>query len=478
MLTRLEVRGFKNLLDVDVRLGPFTCIAGLNGVGKSNLFDAILFLAALADRPFAEAVGTIRGGESIGGLFAAHGNQRMFLAAEILILPEADDEFGQRAEASNTFVRYELELGLRDGRGNVREEICLEREELSYIKKADGKKALGFDHDQEWFDSVVTGSRRGKHFISTNDERGTVRLHWDRKGEGGGRPPEFGLQSLPRTVLSSARNADECRTAVCVRQEMRNWRLLQLEPAALRQPDDFQSPDRMAATGAHIAATLYRLASGRAEQGQEQQVYTVTANRLAELVEGVRAIRVDRDDTRRVFRLMMTDRHGLELPAAGLSDGAMRFIALTVLRQDPAESGLICLEEPENGIHPERAEAMLELLYDIAADCQAPVDDDRPLRQVIVNTHSPILAARVRADDLLFASLISQQVNRRRVPGLSLACMESTWRAANDRRSTIPKGRLISYLRGGTSEPRPQRNRVIDRVAEQLPPEVDLGLCG
>ena len=40
MLTRLKVNGFKNLVDVDVRFGPFTCLAGVNEVGKSNLFDA------------------------------------------------------------------------------------------------------------------------------------------------------------------------------------------------------------------------------------------------------------------------------------------------------------------------------------------------------------------------------------------------------------------------------------------------------
>lgn len=44
MLTRLKVKGFKNLVDLDVRFGPFTCIAGPNGAGKSNLFDAILDL--------------------------------------------------------------------------------------------------------------------------------------------------------------------------------------------------------------------------------------------------------------------------------------------------------------------------------------------------------------------------------------------------------------------------------------------------
>lgn len=50
MLTRLTVNGFKNLIGVDVRFGPFTCIAGANGVGKSNLFDAIRFLSALSEK--------------------------------------------------------------------------------------------------------------------------------------------------------------------------------------------------------------------------------------------------------------------------------------------------------------------------------------------------------------------------------------------------------------------------------------------
>ena len=51
MLTRLKVTGFKNLVGVHIRFGPFICIAGANGVGKSNLFfDAIVFLGALSDR--------------------------------------------------------------------------------------------------------------------------------------------------------------------------------------------------------------------------------------------------------------------------------------------------------------------------------------------------------------------------------------------------------------------------------------------
>lgn len=63
MLTRLCVKGFKNLVDVDIHFGPFTCIGGPNRMGKSNLFDAILFLQALADRPLVEAAMAVRGGE-------------------------------------------------------------------------------------------------------------------------------------------------------------------------------------------------------------------------------------------------------------------------------------------------------------------------------------------------------------------------------------------------------------------------------
>ncbi|MCU0571237.1 MAG: AAA family ATPase [Oculatellaceae cyanobacterium Prado106] len=60
MLTRLKISGFKNLVDVDVRFGAFTCIAGANGVGKSNLFDAIRFLSSLADLPLIEAALSVR----------------------------------------------------------------------------------------------------------------------------------------------------------------------------------------------------------------------------------------------------------------------------------------------------------------------------------------------------------------------------------------------------------------------------------
>ena len=44
MLTRLEANNFKNLIGFSTDFGAFTCLAGPNAVGKSNVLDAIRFI--------------------------------------------------------------------------------------------------------------------------------------------------------------------------------------------------------------------------------------------------------------------------------------------------------------------------------------------------------------------------------------------------------------------------------------------------
>jgi predicted ATPase len=62
------------------------------------------------------------------------------------------------------------------------------------------------------------------------------------------------------------------------------------------------------------------------------------------------------------------------------------------LEYDNKHISLLCFEEPENGIHPFRIQAMAHLLRDLSADF---MDMDVPLRQVIVNTHSPVLVSQL-----------------------------------------------------------------------------------
>lgn len=276
MLTRLKVTGFKNLIETELRLGPFTCIAGLNGVGKSNIFDAIEFLSRLADRPFVEAARATRGGADIVELFTSGGDAKMCFECDILISAKGEDDFHQPAEASQTFLSYVLELSL-DRDSNELPKVRLEREHLVYIKRSEARKRLGFEHTKSWRDSVVRTSHRRAPFIDTvgSGEKRIVRLSSDKMKDdskskrGGGRPTDFLARNLPRTVLSAAQTADEARTAVLTRAEMRSWRILQLEPSALRRPDDLQAPSTLGTDGEHLPASLYRLAS----QGDSSKIY-------------------------------------------------------------------------------------------------------------------------------------------------------------------------------------------------------------
>jgi len=482
MLTRLEVSGFKNLVDVDLHFGPFTCIAGPNGAGKSNLFDAISFLSHLADKFFVDAARSVRGGDDIHSLFSDPVAGRIHFRAEMVIPSEGVDDFGQRAEASATFVYYELKLALEtsaDGTSRIR----LEHEELNYIAKAEASKRLRFNHASKWLNSVVKASARRTTFIQTDADarRGpVVRLQSDRMQDqdkskrGGGSATGFSANALPRTVLSSAQNADETRTAVIVRNEMRSWRQLQLEPSALRSVDSFESPPRLDAAGSHIPAVINRLAR---DQKVSEELYTRLANSLVSLVEDVRAVRVDRDEARRSLRFMMKDRNGLELPAGSLSDGTMRFVALSVIEMDPEEGGLICLEEPENGIHPQRVNAMLDLLYRIAVDPSAEIALDNPLRQVVISTHAPSVVRYLDRDDVVFAVSSSVPVGERRIRAVRFLGLPDSWRAKVVG-SSIPDGTAISYLKGlplNGSDVASERS-VAARYAQQLSLPLDGGL--
>ncbi len=470
MLTRLKVNGFKNLVDVDVRFGPFTCIAGANGIGKSNLFDAIRFLGALADRSLIDAARSVRGGRTadVKSLFHRVGDDfdnHMSFEAEMIVPEDGEDDLGQEAHASITFLRYKVELALRtdDSRSSLGG-IEVIREELTHINLGEASRHLLFEPSLQWRKSAVKG-RRTAPFISTEvggSNRTEIRLHLDRGGASG-KPSPFLASTLPRTVLSSA-NAAENRTAVLAKREMQSWKLLQLEPSALREPDDFIAPTQLGADGSHLASTLYHLARAGGldvnsdvelsstiakENVDEHKVYDQIASRLAELIDDVREVGIDRDERRELLTLVAKGRDETSHPARALSDGTLRFLALAVIELDPKAQGVLCLEEPENGIHPKRIPAVLKLLRDIATDIDEPIGSDNPLRQVIVNTHSPAVVAQVPPESLIVAELKESRRGNQSFSRASFGYLADTWRQsrnADDVASVVPLGRLLSYL--------------------------------
>lgn len=463
MLTRLKIIGFKNLVDVDVRFGPFTCIAGANGVGKSNLFDAIMFMSALADKPLLDAAKSVRDEDGrttdIRSLFHRVGNkyvEEMTFEAEMIVPQKGIDDLGQEAEASITSLRYRVKIGYKSEIGQKSGGMELLEEELTPIKLGDGAKSFLFPHKAStWRESAVKGRRSGGPFISTEytENKRIIKLHQD--GGSRGNPRSILATNLPRTVLSTT-NADENPTALIAKREMQSWRLLQLEPASLRKPDDISAPTRLGADGSHLAATLYHLPKTkqyidqRNVEGYDTSlvVYAQVANRLADLIDDVKEISVDYDEKRELLTAMVTGRDGTPHSARSLSDGTLRFLALAVLELDTEAPGLICLEEPENGIHPERIPAMLDLLQDIAMDTDEVVGPDNPLRQVIINTHSPAVVAQIPDDSLLVAESIELNESGKRYKAVRFCPLPDTWRhkKTGGQITVISKGKLLSYL--------------------------------
>lgn len=464
MLTRLKVNGFKNLADVDVRFGPFTCIAGPNAVGKSNLFDAIQFLSATASKTLMEAALSVRSEKArnadVRSLFTRIGGkpiERLSFEAEMIVPSGAVDDLGQPARARANFLRYSLELRYRetsDPGPSPRGPLEILKEELVHIPLKQAGKHLSFPHSKsQWRQSALHIESRKASFISTGSEEGklVIKLHQD----GGSRGPAIShAANQPRTVVSAV-NAAESPTVLCAKREMESWRLLQLEPAALREPDNVNAPFHLDSNGAHLPATIDYLARSAgvgadeapAPKSDAESVYCRIANRLSEFIDDVETIKVDRDEKRELLTLLVTGKDGAPYPARSLSDGTLRFLALAVLEMDPQARGLICLEEPENGIHPERIPAMLNLLQAIATDPEECVDDDNPLRQVIVNTHSPSVVLEVPDDCLLIVESREGLSGTEHFRKAVFSHLPDTWRAkAEPSARTVPKGKLLAYL--------------------------------
>ena len=468
MLTRLEVDGFKNLLQFHVELGPFTCIAGPNGTGKSNVFDVIRFLSLLTDHELVEAARLLRSDEERSAdpreLFWTDGIERAMrsrVAAEMLVPKVVHDDFGREARASITFLRYELEIAYEPPSGLATlGGLRLIREELKHINLADARQHLRFPHRANAFRRVVvTGRRAGGAFISTSmddDDHLVIKVHQD--GGSRGQPRPSPAATAPRTIVNTTTTSSD-PTILAAKREMQSWRLLALEPSAMRRPDRFLDAPRVSANGAHLAAALYRMAhpSGRAgatpidADAHAARVYADVAQRLSRLV-GVRALRVDRDDRYERLTLEVQEHGGAWLPARSLSEGTLRFLALIVLDEDPELTGLLCMEEPENGIHPARMDAMVELITGMAVDPTVAPGDDNVMRQVIVNTHSPTFIRCVhskdspwREDVMLARSVTIRSASGRPTRALRLHPLANTWRCTPDEPG-LGLGQMLPYL--------------------------------
>ncbi len=362
----------------------------------------------------------------------------MTIAAEMIVTGVVHDDFGQEAKATSTFLRYELTLEYApptDAGPIQMGAIRLVREDLNYITQSKAATRIRWKNNATKFrQRVITNDRKGTGYISTGGD-GAFQVHQD----GGSRGQPRRSAVAPRTVLSTINTSDD-PTALAARREMQQWRNLALEPSAMRAPDSVMGTSAIGSDGSHLAAALFRMA----DQGKQLDVYAGVAATASALVD-VRDVGVDFDPKRDLLTLEAQIGNGPLLPSRVLSDGTMRFLALSVIEADPAFGGVICMEEPENGIHPAKIESMVTLLRDLAVDPQEEPGTDNPLRQVIVNTHSPRFVVFQHDDDMLLAVPRSVVIEGETRQTIKFAPLWDTWRADASGEG-VSKGLIGDYL--------------------------------
>jgi predicted ATPase len=390
MITYIKINGFKSFHNFEMEFTPFTVIAGANGAGKSNLFDVLTLLSRLASETD-NLKGAFRNqrGEFIE-LFTQLGNDKyspeMQFIVEMLVNKTIKDDWGNEAELNYTRLRYELSIKRFTNQVGI-EDLEITNERLIHLNNKDDfwvriipKRTL-----DSWRPKIELGRRRTVSYIDTIIEQGIVLIAVRQDGSmGSGK--RFIMNKATRTVLSSFDSVDYPH-ALAAKEEMKSWSFLQLNPEDLRKASNKNNDyDNITPSGKNLAAALYRIKQIDAYSLKE------ISRKLNTFLPNFTEVDVIDDNENKQYLIKLKDIDKKEFSSRVLSEGTLRILALCILEFDDKHTGLLCFEEPENGIHPFRIKAMTKLLKDLSIDFN---DIDLPLRQVIVNTHSPVLVGNM-----------------------------------------------------------------------------------
>ena len=348
MLTKLRVKGFKSLRDLEIDLPRLTVLFGPNASGKSNVLEATQMLARSATaRTLADAFGE-----------AIRGHPLEVFAFPQSGLPEL---LKQRAAS------FELEADLR-----------AETENLTYrigVQIQPGSGALSVQ-DEYLTRLTKSGEPRSE---AARIERVGDKLHVRQKNRPG--HPWQDKVGQNHSCLSELRySGSQYVTLDRCRSEFDAWRVYYLDPrVAMRSARPPADVHDIGVLGEDIAPFLYRL------EGEAEDRFAAVKRTLRSVIPSVEDMAVDLDDKRGTLDILVTQ-DGCSFPSRIISEGTLRVLALCAIAVDPWAKGLVAFEEPENGVHPRRLELIAQLIVSLALEQE---------RQVIVTSHSPLFCREV-----------------------------------------------------------------------------------
>lgn len=395
MLTRIEIDGFKTFEKFRLDLRPFTAIVGPNASGKSNLFDAMQLLSALADHDIHSAMQGLRGEPEEFFRKTSRGpSDRIFLGVEVFLDSEGVDDFGRQYKVPAQRLRYELTLGI--GYGNdgtprgifVRDEFCrsLRRDEdpADYLKPR--KPSYG---------------RYATPFIRKDDTGDALLVRQDGPGKSGN-PMRLSLKEASRTALSTITTA-EFPHLYALRETLRAVRFLEINPSAARSANDRFEKTTLKPDASNLAAVLNRLRDQTRTDKRPDGVLVDIASDLSALIPSVCRVKVQADDQRQ-YSFSVDFTGDMSFSSRVISDGTLRVLALLSILNDPDRKGTLCFEEPENGVHEGRIPTLIDLLRNATE-----IDPNPSLAtfQILLNTHSPKVMEALADTEIVAADVVT-----------------------------------------------------------------------
>jgi len=332
-----------------LELKTLNVLIGTNGSGKSNLIDCIGLLQSAPEK-LAETIRT----EGSVQEWLWKGDKKTIAHVEAVI--------ANLGNSSYKPLRHWFEFR----EANLRFELSEEHIEASYPDSGKDKPFLYFGYD--YGRNPVLSVRSGKTTTPRQLKRETI-------------DPEL-------SILSQRRDPDQYPELTYLGDVYkrirlyREWSFGRANPA--REWQSTSSPnDFLTANGDNLALILNRLLSFPDIKRQIRDL-------LNDLYEGITDVSVIVNGGR--MQMYLHEQRGFTIPASRLSDGTLRFLCLLAILLNPEPPALICLEEPELGLHPDAIVTIGKLLKDASTRTQ-----------LIITTHSRILidAFQESPDDVI-----------------------------------------------------------------------------
>ena len=327
-LPSIKIRGYRPFGDILFRFEPLQVIVGANGSGKSSLFEFLKFMrnACHQEIPPEIVEGTI--GQQI---FHKPGPDRLWWNAEIDLR-----QIGH--------LNYEGEL--MGPVGSIK---------INYERIVMNPPEPGI------FGYTFLDFKNGKGRVSDPDDKKFKRKEWNLK-----KPNQLGLGAITDSTLITLFN---------LREYIRGWRFynaFHINNEKIRKSVPTSQDPVLHEDAGNLSAVLFNLMTEHAESFEELKAVIKLA------VPGFRDLNVKaRGGPGEVIAFWQEENIDTDLSLADLSDGTLRFIAWATLCVMPSPPTLICIDEPDQGVHP-RTLPILAGLFEKASQ----------KTQVILATHA------------------------------------------------------------------------------------------